>query len=336
MRSGRREQSQNLDSLLDTMANVVGILVVVMAFTQIQIGEAVRRIHDSEVAKVQSIGEALAFAGEGALREVNRLEEGLQSLQQLAAIARDELRQLNALSESLAALTRLPRIEQTDVVTAIIRETEKEREMRDELDALRANREILEVRLRDSQSAAANANHQVRLPNPRPAPADTKELVFFCRYGRVGLVDLNELHRVLNVHLREAAGSPRGGTLAASVVVGHFERNDVGDRNFRWRLSDQAGLGIAARLEFRREQIGETRSELIADDSEYERILSAASQTSHYLRFFVWSDSFAAYLRARQIAEEQGFAVGWEPYDSEREHEGILQANVLHEAIPID
>ena len=68
MKNRKHEQSQNLDSLLDTMANVVGILVVVMAFTQIQVGEAVRRIHNSEVARARTAGEALAFAGEGALR----------------------------------------------------------------------------------------------------------------------------------------------------------------------------------------------------------------------------------------------------------------------------
>ncbi len=37
-------QGQNLDSLLDTMANVVGILIVLVAVTQLTLGDAVKRI----------------------------------------------------------------------------------------------------------------------------------------------------------------------------------------------------------------------------------------------------------------------------------------------------
>jgi hypothetical protein len=39
-----RSEDQNLDSLLDTMANVVGILVVLVAVTQLSVGDAVERI----------------------------------------------------------------------------------------------------------------------------------------------------------------------------------------------------------------------------------------------------------------------------------------------------
>ncbi|MBW1886282.1 MAG: hypothetical protein JRJ58_22340 [Deltaproteobacteria bacterium] len=336
MKNSRRDRNQSLDSLLDTMANVVGILVVVLAFTQLQVGEAVRRIHDSEVARIRTAGETMAFAGEGALREVSRLEASLRAGAESAAFVQGELRQLESQSEKLRAATRFPGVEQADIVAAILRETATEREMLDQLSALRANRKQLEIRLRGSQDAFASATHQIRLPDPRPAPAGTEERVFFCRYGRVSPVDLEHLHELLNIDLRKAAGSPLGGGLAVSLVVSHFEKYDVGDRDYRWRLQDHAGFEIAARLQFRRESIGELPSELIADDSGYRRALSQAEPKSHYLRFYVWSDSFAAYLRAREIAEELGFAVGWQAYDREAEHEAILQANVLRDAIPID
>ena len=43
-RQRRHTDSQNLDSLLDTMANVVGILVVLMAVTQMTVNDAMKRI----------------------------------------------------------------------------------------------------------------------------------------------------------------------------------------------------------------------------------------------------------------------------------------------------
>ncbi|MDH4017798.1 MAG: hypothetical protein OEV20_10710, partial [Actinomycetota bacterium] len=45
-RGGRRADAQSIDSLLDTMANVVGILVVLVAVTQLSLGDAIERIRE--------------------------------------------------------------------------------------------------------------------------------------------------------------------------------------------------------------------------------------------------------------------------------------------------
>ena len=50
-RARRTGESQNLDSLLDTMANVVGILVVLMAVTQLTVNDAMKRIRVWESEK---------------------------------------------------------------------------------------------------------------------------------------------------------------------------------------------------------------------------------------------------------------------------------------------
>ena len=45
-RSARRGEAESLDSLLDTMANVVGILVMLVAVSQLSLGDAVERIRE--------------------------------------------------------------------------------------------------------------------------------------------------------------------------------------------------------------------------------------------------------------------------------------------------
>ena len=55
-----RSPDQNLDSLLDTMSNVVGILVVLVAVTQLSIGDAVERITGERNASEPVSAEALA------------------------------------------------------------------------------------------------------------------------------------------------------------------------------------------------------------------------------------------------------------------------------------
>ena len=51
--------SQSLDSLLDTMANVVGILIVLLAVTQMTVGDAMDRIRVFDSEESQQLAEWL-------------------------------------------------------------------------------------------------------------------------------------------------------------------------------------------------------------------------------------------------------------------------------------
>jgi hypothetical protein len=52
------ESEGGLDSLLDTMTNVVGILVIVLVVTQLGVGDAVRRITDAIQIDARQLAEA--------------------------------------------------------------------------------------------------------------------------------------------------------------------------------------------------------------------------------------------------------------------------------------
>ena len=61
MRPRRKKALGSLDSLLDTMTNVVGILVILLAVTQLGVGDAVKRIRGAlvevssdEIAQLQA------------------------------------------------------------------------------------------------------------------------------------------------------------------------------------------------------------------------------------------------------------------------------------------
>jgi len=332
----RREGGQNLDSLLDTMANVVGILVVVLAFTQLHIGEAVRRIHTGEVESARRTDDALLRAGQDAHAEALRLAHDLADARAGAGEIRREVAALSRETDHLHNRDDHGLHDRAQVVAAIVREFHDADVEYAKLAALRARREQLEVRMREAEHVQARSVHQIRLPDPRPAPRDTQERVFFCRYGRIVLVDFDELYDQLNAGLRSAGASPHSSGFGAALWIDHFQRLDVGNAAFRWRLSDRAGVGVAARLAFRDPAIGDAREDLLDPDSAFQRALDAVAPGTHYLRFHVWSDSFASYLLAREVAEARGFSVGWRAYDRAAEHEGILQTNVPREATPID
>ena len=52
---GGRDEGDGLDSLLDTMTNVVGILVLVLIATQLGVKDAVQRIADSEIVDPEAL-----------------------------------------------------------------------------------------------------------------------------------------------------------------------------------------------------------------------------------------------------------------------------------------
>ena len=62
MRRAKKQSGASLDSLLDTMTNVVGILVILLTVTQLGVSDAVRRIADSDSVKPEVLEETREVA----------------------------------------------------------------------------------------------------------------------------------------------------------------------------------------------------------------------------------------------------------------------------------
>ena len=50
-------------------------------------------------------------------------------------------------------------------------------------------------------------------------------------------------------------------------------------------------------------------------DSSFSAQLEASSAEDRFIQFWVWPDSFEAYLEARYLAEASGFDVAWSPVE---------------------
>ena len=129
MRRRRTEDEGSLDSLLDTMTNVVGILVIVLVVTQLGVGEAVKRIGKSiDVATLAAAEEKLIEVE----RENTRLTRVVSSAKDSAI--QDPAAELEAVQRQLNQ--RLQDLEQAqraaDEQQAAAREAAAERERVDE------------------------------------------------------------------------------------------------------------------------------------------------------------------------------------------------------------
>jgi len=194
----------NLDSMLDTLMNVVGILVIVLVAVQLSSQEAARRITE-EAEKVDP-------------KEVARLEAALDNTKQRAEAASEALRlQRTNAADPKAELSRLRsqlQVEEDLAKSAAARAAtiEKERaathaaavkamakasaDREHEESARKAlEKKLVEMR-RDLEKLpvlTALPIKEVRLPDPRPAPPNVTEIHVLCRESRIRLVDIKSL-----------------------------------------------------------------------------------------------------------------------------------------------
>lgn len=68
---------------------------------------------------------------------------------------------------------------------------------------------------------------------------------------------------------------------------------------------------------------GENSDEVKKSSSAYQRALNKTTSRKSYLLFFVNSDSFEAFLKAREIGWEKGYAIGWKAFNDDVFYSGI-------------
>ncbi len=281
---------QNVDSLLDTMANVVGILVVLMAVTQMTVSHAMKRIQVWESEEAVGLRRARQDA------EAKMAGIGGFDLSQTLELSRlrEHIRQLREGPTTTAADTASI---SADVARRRLQVRRLEASIADKQEKL-ANLQIL---LAKAEVRAEQEGIPLRLPDPRPPPLAAEPLMLFARYGRVFDPRYDQLTRELNDVIRQAP----------QPIPRYFEAYDIGNEMLRWQVIDKP-RSRAYRLDWRHTRIGETADELRSPNAKLRQVYSSHDPRAKFLHFYVWEDSFEVYLEARRIAEEEGFEAGWE------------------------
>jgi len=318
--AARQRSDQNLDSLLDTMANVVGILVVLVAVTQLTVGDAVERIRDRAVARRHVDPADLAPAESEATGVTEALAEAQEAWQRLTARpAPVDGMLIDEAGELLDSLAALPGAhpappERLAAERAAIGDLEAKLSAdRAELDQLR------ELLAQIAPEQTLDQPKLVRLPDPRPPRPASEMIAFFCRYGRVHAVDLPALERVLDAGVRAAVGAPPGEMVfeisELPWIENHFAKEIIGREGFRWIFRSGRNGFPTALLEWREVPPGDSLGEIRGGTSRHAAVLAAQDPARRYAYYFVWSDSYEVYLAARDEAEQRHFEVGWEPLE---------------------
>jgi hypothetical protein len=329
-----------LDSLLDTMTNIVGILVIVLVVTQLGVGDAVRRITDAVQIDAQQLAQAqkeldaareerdnllAAMADEPLANQMEDVERRLQELQQ----------QIEEQEKILADLQQQRQIREDELKAQmqIVADTQEQRQaveqLREQLAELDQQWQENDQRLEQLQAMLAKTPKQtpppareITLPDPRPAPEGVERLTMICANNKVYLLPPGPVLEQIRLRAQEQAFvvakrqyrtfNPLAGE-GVERFLEEFNHRPIQDSNRHFDIH-MINSGGTPRLRFvPREVAGEDERIVSAPRSRFQNVLRAIDPNRYYIRFEVCADSFDIYVTTRRIVSDMNLLAGWEP-----------------------
>jgi hypothetical protein len=315
----------NLDSLLDTLTNVVGVLVLLLLLVSLNVREAVERILDLNPEQLGVTAADVAVVQKQAA-ELARLRKEMAAAAGAEQLAAD-LKELAALREKLAAMKDtarpapppIPPEKLAEVKQKVAADTKKTQDLSQDLVKVEEELQKLKGQLDTTEVVAAPPPKIVNLPNPRDAPKDSQPVLVACRDGRVAAFDPDDLRDAAQKRVKffltgyQRKAGP-GGEIDCERLVEQFNKSTpVASGPYRARLAvENFNLILVYDL---RPSAGETAKQVAGRNSEFRRALRRLDPQKFYVRFLVWSDSFDEYVAARSVCDEMKLLAGWEPYN---------------------
>ncbi len=305
----------SLDSLLDTMTTVVGILIILLIVLQVGADKAVQ--HMVEVIKEDNATELQEMALEQVKKDKARVQQekdallqkaaqkNKQAQQALAVIAKlqKEVAEARQPSPEVAKLEQQVKTAETAAKTAAQKLVKKEAELKS-MQALLSETD---------KPAASDTTKDVNLPDPKVPLKGAKPFYFLCRDGRVFAVDADSLKNRAAAGIKASKLAPNGeGEYDAKKLAAYFEKNTIANSLFRLKPKSSGDKLIRFYVS-RKETAGEDAEALSKPNSAFVKVLQGLDPKKRYLIFHVFADSFDVYLSARAIATERKFPAGWAP-----------------------
>jgi hypothetical protein len=325
-----QDDDGGLDSLMDTMTNVVGILILVLVMTQLDVQEALRKITSQSTVTAADVEEMKAKVS-AAQQEQKQIEEQSASAAQIDVAAERE--RLTRLQQTLAAKKQLMKAHAEEVNSfslalandrkmAAVNQKEieihaqKREQLQEDLTDLLAKKADLKAMLDKTPRRAAAPPKQITVPNPRPAPPGTKQLSIACINNRLYPMNIDEIRKVAEEKTKELIVRQRLNLdPAAGIDPEKFEKTftklSVPDEFFDIEFYVEGHR--YPRLRFvPREKRGASDEELQKSRSPMHKLLTSIDPQKFFLMFYVLPDSYEVYLTARNIVMGAGIEAGWD------------------------
>jgi len=304
------------DSFLDIVANIVGILIILVLVAGVRAGRS---------ASVPQIDPEILAA----LDELNQLRRSADSIQ------RDVL-QLAHGQRQLAAQVQLTRAERDQMATMEAHLRHEYQRRREELDTVQQAALDLQTRRNEATTQLASLKRQIEqladapsevveiesLPTPISRLVDSDEQHFQIRAGRVTYIPLEALLSRLKSDAQRQISNLRSARQVESVVgpVGGFrmrytlQRVDLSQAD---QVATGAGSSYARLAEWHLEPVsnllGETLEEALRPTSEFHAVVDNFDARRVTVTLWTYPDSFTAYRKLRRELFNAGFQTAGRP-----------------------
>lgn len=335
-----------LDSLLDTMTNVVGILVLVLIVTQMSVAEVVNRITTENKVDAETLAELaeelkakeaekddlesvlidpLSIDAEAQLVELERKKELLERRKKL-------LEEKEKQKNQFAMKIKEDR-EKAQANQKLINDTQAKRvELQSLISTSLERRAELKAKLSRTPKTEAPADIEVSIPNPRPPPKGAKQLVFICKGDTVFPVNVDLYRETAEADAKQIiARFKLDRDPAAGIDPTRFDeywtRKKQKDAYFDIEYYTQGNRWPRIRIK-PREGNGADADALATPRSQFRRGMAMIDVTEVYGRFFVYPDSFGIYVSARRLCQEMGLLAGWEAVPDQWEYTSSVPGGI--------
>ncbi len=328
----------NMDSLLDALTNVVGILVIVLVAVQISSQEAAKRMEEmiekidpEELKKIeQQAQEAKAKIDQ--VTQAIALEKKQEKIdpEKLLRALRDDIEaaEKRAKADRIAAETAEKAAEKAKLEAEKLRQRliAQLAKLEEEAKEYTVARDDLIAQLSKTKIPVPPPPKEVRPPTPRPPMIDPQtgrpqleRRDVFVKNGRViPIIDPgDEMANAVKNRIKYIIASRRlpvsednwlPNAQAANIVIEEYNTNPPPLKNFEAKLKLQ-GKNLAIDLT-PTEEAGEPPQQAIRG---WFRRTVFGTQRKYYLNFQVAPDSFEEYLAIRKVMDNEQFFAGWQP-----------------------
>lgn len=347
----------NMDSLLDALTNVVGILLLVLILTSLNMTEVVRKIiselpvvteeqfkdKQKELEKSQIVLQERQKVWNEMDIKTDRLDTELASLKLEIENLKENNKDIIDLQKRLQALLEQKRLLKEDNST----KTDRNNDASEERDRLLA---ILD----ETPEVEAPPAQMVRLPESGKAERSEEPRYVLLKYNKayfVGdvyqhlftardVIDQNFEQLVYNgsgmgsyTHslkgtktndqgrpddLRGRDDQPfRKYRYDGQKVVSFFEQKDFGGSNLKYKAVYNKGSDTIELRVVPREEGGITMDQMAQANNPLEKAFKSAKFNRVFLVYYVSPDSFPAYTAARTLSDNIGLKAGWHFWKAE-------------------
>lgn len=314
----------NLDSLMDTLTNVVGILVIILIFTVLGGADAVKRIKNFVDEITESQLQKTKTESADLRKLLEKYREQLAAFEMQTPDAPLSIERAKQATEQLQAELEKLSKSQVDPVALAKQITDRQLQVTTlEAQLTEQQKLIGSLKARLAEKAAAGPDLDatvVNLPDPKDAPQGAQGLIFICQKGQIVPMDTAGLQaKAMEVVKAAQRTLIKQDRIDCEKLADLFEKRFVGDRycQLKVRIGGDAKPYLAV---FPRENAGEQISDLRRPTSLFNRGLREVNPQKQFLDFRVWGDSFDTYLEARNAAAKRGVLAGWIPYPPNAEY----------------